>query len=281
MKTPPSLTCFVFAHNHQEFIADCLSSIASQVGNFRLNVVVHDDNSQDNTAGAAREFLGRTGIPSKVIESPKNMHSMGLHFFWDTLRLCDTDYLRMISADDFFIRNDVFSRQIELLERHPEVSLCHANFTTSLDDKVIGPSPSLRSRIYPGNLLGLGNQIGALTAMLRRTMFPLANSTLLDQGLIEDYPLWLEMARKGEIAHINFTAATLRIHDGNLWSSKSSRERAHAVELYEEALVARKELPGNSLRKMVMALPRRVRPLARHMMISLLTPFTTQRHSFD
>ena len=267
----------MFSFNHEAFILKCLESIINQVGDFELRIVVHDDHSADDTLSLAQTFFQARGIQANVISNQENLHSKGLDFFWDTLRDADTEYVRFISADDYFTQSDVFERQISVLEKNHDVALCHANYVTSTATEVHGPNRSLRGRTYSGFLLGLGNQIGALTAVFRRSMFPDCNSELLREGPLEDYPLWLELSKRGRIAHLELTVGVLRIHQNNLWSGQADPIRARSVEEYEERLLKSLGSQGRALRILVLALPRRLRPIGRLILVSLLAPFFSSR----
>lgn len=276
----PSITCIVFSYNHGAYIVKCLESIISQVGNFELRIVVHDDHSDDDTVTLASSFFEAKGIHAEVITNRENLHSQGLDFFWDIIRATDSKYVRFISADDYFTQSDVFERQIAILENHKEVALCHANYVTSISSEIHGPQRFMQGRIYSGVLLGLGNQIGALTAVFRRSMFPAQNSVLLREGSLEDYPLWLELSKKGKIAHLKLTSGVLRIHESNLWSAQSAYTRAQLVEDYEELLSTKSGLPGGALRRLTLACPRKLRPIVRLLLAGLIAPFCSERGNY-
>ena len=57
------VTVLCTAYNHEEFIASAIEGVMNQKTNFKFELIVHDDASEDRTAEIIREYkIGRAHV---------------------------------------------------------------------------------------------------------------------------------------------------------------------------------------------------------------------------
>lgn len=121
----PLVSIVITVYNHQNYIEECLRSIAMQKVDFPYEVFVGEDCSTDNT----REVL-------KALEKelPSNFHilyrenNLGpVANGEDLYNHAKGTYFVDFEGDDFFLSPERLARQVEILENHPEYSAVYSN----------------------------------------------------------------------------------------------------------------------------------------------------------
>ena len=132
----PILSILIVTHNQRILLERCLESVLSQSLSVPFEVIVSDDRSKDGT----KEFV--ESIRKRYEGVKKNL--LALNYFY-----CDSDechptntsercgwnklnaylhaegkYFVNVDADDYLRSNDIFQLQVDMLEVHPECSMC-------------------------------------------------------------------------------------------------------------------------------------------------------------
>ena len=130
----PLLSIIIITHNQREEFRRCIESVLTQELPFEHEIIVSDDRSTDGTWELIKEYV--TKYPSLIqgyqcnsddCHPANNSHRSG----WNRCNAYHHvrgKYIAHVDADDYFRPGaDVYKRQVEMLERHPECSLCMAN----------------------------------------------------------------------------------------------------------------------------------------------------------
>jgi len=226
-------TVVVLAYNAENFIADCLLSIESQVTNFNIKVLIHDDCSTDETVRVIDHIASSSKFNYQVITENENQFKLrGFDFFYSLLESCDSKYIAILDADDVWTASDKLETQIKLLEENPEVAISSHVFSTfsalSSHKSVTWPNPEFRKPFSTYADLAKENFIGTLTVVFRRSCLPIGLVGLNQLGT-GDYPLWGLISSRGGIGFIDRDMAKYRIHSSQYFNSKSNIEKWHHV----------------------------------------------------
>ena len=141
------LSIIVISHDQKEQLRRCLESILAQDLPFEHEIIVSDDRSTDGTRELIREYEGRyPGLikgfwcNSDECNPANNSHRSG----WNRCNAyphATGKYIAHVDADDYFRPGaDVYMRQVEMLEAHPECSLCLSNVIWNEEDKTLEES---------------------------------------------------------------------------------------------------------------------------------------------
>lgn len=134
--TTPVLSVLIVTHNQRELLQRCLNSVLAQELRVPFEVIVSDDRSTDGT----KDWV----FDQKNLWEGKKANLIEISYVYCNSNECDPStvsercgwnkltaykqargkYFVNIDADDFLRSNDIYQRQIEMLETHPECSMC-------------------------------------------------------------------------------------------------------------------------------------------------------------
>lgn len=125
MQNKLMLTVNIVTYNHEKWIAKCLDSILEQETNFDFVVRIFDDISSDNTMSICQEYALK--YPEKVFLFPANEHLGATENCLRAYQNINTKYYMYIEGDDCLCDKKKFQIQVDILEKHPECSVCVHN----------------------------------------------------------------------------------------------------------------------------------------------------------
>lgn len=205
--SPPTVSVVVPAYNYGPYIGETLESLRAQTfENWECFVV--DDGSSDNTPEVVANFA-RVDARVKYVRQENQRQAAARN---NGMRRCAGQYFQFLDADDL-IEARKLERQVEYLERHPEVDIVYSGVRYFSTDK---KSERLHSRRYSvwddgqpwmPEISGRGS---ALVAKLLRNNIMVVNSPLVRRRVIEavgefnvnltpveDWDYWARCAARG------------------------------------------------------------------------------------
>lgn len=119
------VSVFCIAYNHEKYIKSALEGFVSQITNFKYEVIVHDDASTDGTAEIIREYEKKYPDIIKPIYQKENQYSKGISIMNKIiLPKAKGTYVAICEGDDYWTNPHKLQLQFDILEAHPECSLC-------------------------------------------------------------------------------------------------------------------------------------------------------------
>ena len=113
----------VTTYNHEKYIAECLESILDQKL-IDTEIIVADDCSNDKNLNIINQYANKYKN-IKVLTSDVNL---GLNFnFKRAIKEVKTKYFAVCEGDDFWIDDYKLFKQYNLMENHPDYSMCFHN----------------------------------------------------------------------------------------------------------------------------------------------------------
>lgn len=119
--TKPSVTCVIVAYNHARFVQTCLESAFAQTHE-NLRIIVCDDASRDDSQQVIRNYLARTGhgdVPFLAHTENRGLCAT----LNEAIDLIDTEFVAIISADDWMTPERVEVQVDEMLELGDEYGM--------------------------------------------------------------------------------------------------------------------------------------------------------------
>lgn len=204
----PDVSVVIPAHNAATTIARALDSVAAQ-GRGDVEVIIVDDSSIDGTADVVRSLAGpdhrilRTGTRSGAAAA-RNLgiqHARGR-------------YVAFLDADDEWLPGKL-DRQVATLDAEPDLLF------VACDAELVDEQGRMRGKVDPGRRRAVG-QDGWKTLLkhccVTTPSVVVRRQALLDVGgfdpdlpLGEDQDLWIRLAGRGPIGHLDETL--VRVHD--------------------------------------------------------------------
>lgn len=222
---PIMVSIVVAAFNHQAYIGQAIESFLVQETNFRVEILINDDASTDNTAQILKEYAVKLPNLFKNSYQTENQYSKGkkpwINVLFPNAR---GKYIAICEGDDYWIDSLKLQRQVDFLESEKEYSFCfhdaiHLNEKNGtkhrrIGNRVIDETPDLESVIIQNNI-------------------PTASLVFRNKLRMKDFPDWYYKTGKGDYALVILLAtigrgkylpevmSVYRIHEVGVWNSKS------------------------------------------------------------
>ncbi|MCK4820034.1 glycosyltransferase [bacterium] len=212
----PNVTVCMPNYNYGHFVGQAIQSVLDQdFDDFELIIV--DDCSTDNSDAVIRSFSdGR-------IRYYRNKANIGrLKNINKCIQLSRGKYITILPSDDLYTPDSLDKRK-EVLDSNPSVGLVFSS-ALIIDERgeiVRKSCPFNNSWVKKGEevfqSLVLGNYIGTLTCMVRKSCFDrlgLLNENIKATGS-RDWEMWLRTSLFYDVAYISSSLGFERVHAGN------------------------------------------------------------------
>ena len=144
----------VISHNQVDCLKRCIDSILAQNLSFEYEIIISDDASTDGSWELAQEYA----IKFKQIfayqcntddYSPANRSERSGWNRCNGYKHATGKYIAHVDGDDFFVEGvDIYKKQVELLEKHPECSCCMANDYKLIDGDEVSKAILLHKEVF-------------------------------------------------------------------------------------------------------------------------------------
>jgi glycosyltransferase involved in cell wall biosynthesis len=124
--TEPLVSVLVTPYNQIAYLRQTLDSILAQVCRFDFEIVIGEDCSTDGTRELCLEYAA--AWPDKIVLCLNEQNKGLLDNYFDIFLKARGKYLADCGGDDYWLNTDKLQQQVDLLEKHPEVSLVTGNW---------------------------------------------------------------------------------------------------------------------------------------------------------
>ncbi len=115
----------VVAYKHAKYIRQCLDSILMQKVNFKYEIVVGEDCSEDGTREILLEYQEKHPDKFVLLLNEKNMGAAANGR--NVRQHCRGQYLSGCEGDDFWLDENKLQKQADFLDTHPEYTAIASN----------------------------------------------------------------------------------------------------------------------------------------------------------
>ncbi|MGL5000053.1 MAG: glycosyltransferase family 2 protein [Cetobacterium sp.] len=138
------ISVVVLTYNHADYLEESLNSIISQKGDFKLEVLIGNDNSPDKTKEILKKY--EKNIDFKIFNREKNMGAT--KNLYDLLAKAKGKYVAILEGDDYWIDPLKLSKQLKILKEKKEYVMCFTDsHTVDKKSKIIGEKLVKKSEI--------------------------------------------------------------------------------------------------------------------------------------
>lgn len=212
-KRTPLVSVLISAYNHEHYVEKAIDSVMAQT--YRpLELLVVDDGSTDKTLEAIRRAHERwNGNFSYESQANRGVNPT----LNDLIRRSRGRYICLFSSDDWMLP-DKTKIQVAYMEQHPEVGMVYSkSLVFNHRTKRLAPAASKRKDFPSGWIfpdLLQEDFIVAVSNLLRRNC--LERVGLLDEkSVVSDWDLWLRVAARYQIHHLDRPLVVYRVHGDN------------------------------------------------------------------
>lgn len=227
------VSVFCSVYNHKNYIAQCLDSLVSQKTSFIYEIIVKDDASTDGTSDIIRAYHEK--YPDKIVplilEENHLQRGLGHVAFEKAFHLMHGKYIAMCEGDDFWTDENKLQKQVDLMESHPEYSLCgHAAYYANEAGELI-KNDCFRYKTGSGELTTeeiISSWSMATCSLLYRKSCR-TDVTFPFQGncINSDYALMVYMALKGKVYYLDELMSAYRIACNGSVTQKQRRNKEY------------------------------------------------------
>jgi len=218
--TNPKVSFIVPCYKLAHFLGECVNSILAQTYE-KLEVLILDDCSPDNTSEVAAEFKD-----PRVIYIRNETNLGHLRNYNKGIELSRGSYVWLISADDCLRSRNVLQRYVELLENNPQVGyvFCPAMSLTEEGEEIDVPQmwtwPGERDRILSGREVVKRSAyccpVCAPTGLVRKECYSHFGGFPLNLPRTGDWYLWSIFATKYDVGYFAEPMVCYRWHSTNM-----------------------------------------------------------------
>ena len=192
------------AYNHEKYIKAAIESVLNQKTDFKIEMLIHDDASTDNTPAIIKEYEEKYPTIIKATYEKENQ-STKTNLRRKLLgQKISGKYFAYLETDDYWQDNGKLQMQVDFLETHEDYSMCmhsamQRNDVTG-ETKLLATFPEDGTYSQKDQILaGLGTNYPSLASFVFRTAY-LKNMPDLfwDEG-IGDYALRQYYASQGKV----------------------------------------------------------------------------------
>jgi glycosyltransferase involved in cell wall biosynthesis len=256
----PQVSVAMLTYNHERFVQQALTSVLDQDMS-DIEVVVGDDASTDNTPALLRDLAADASSPVNLILRTENIGAQ--RNFADVWRRCRGRYIAILEGDDYWCDTAKLAKQTDLMDRDQSVALSfHRVDAVDAEGTSRGESwpPDRNQTQFTLRDLARQNSIQTCSVMYRAGIVRQLPEWFEDL-IMNDWPLHLLHAARGNVAYLPDTMAAYRFHPGGLWSGRPAGRR-----LLESArtllVVADRGDPTPTVKHWLIATARRMEGLA-------------------
>jgi glycosyltransferase involved in cell wall biosynthesis len=221
--TVPVLSVFNWVYNHKDFIRESIESILIQKTTFPVEIIIHDDASNDGTKEIILEYQEKHPAIFRNILHEENQWSQGKSVMTPLFEKPKGKYIALTHGDDYWTDPYKLQKQVDFLDKNPDYSICFhnvqllkgADFFKDNLTKEVPQSTTIQD-------LTNGNYIHTPSVVFRNQKEIIEMSTWLNEVKAGDYSLHLLNAQFGKIYKLDDIMAVYRIHDSNTWANLSS-----------------------------------------------------------
>ena len=219
----PVVCVVVITYNQERYIAECLESILSQEGDFKIELIIGDDCSTDNTMKIIRKTAGSISdnkIEVKILTTDKNIGmTKNLQRCFNA---CEGSYIAVCEGDDYWIDPKKLQKQINFLQLHPECAFCFNDIYMYFQERgefvKYDLQQQLDADVITTEALVVDYYIGNLSCCMYDAQFMNRIPKSLFDLYIGDWMFNIYYSQFGKIGHVKEIMSVYRKHVEGVWA---------------------------------------------------------------
>ena len=253
-------------YNHAKYICDALDGFSKQKTDFPFIAIIVDDASKDNEQNVIIEYLYRefdeTSFKREETDDFIRLvarHKTNVNCTFLVLLLKynhykkkprlpyfkkwqdEAKYIAMCEGDDYWTDPLKLSRQVKMMEEHPEYSMCAENgYWLDIRTKEMSPFSSNPEKDINFEDLFIRRQFPT-ASVLYRNEFSSTIAQLPKQAM--DTSIWARLATLGTIHYLPIISSVYRRGDGI--TEKDKIKWAYTVRRFNKTLYKTFDIPDN------------------------------------
>lgn len=230
-KTRPLVSVCIQTYNHKDYIATCLDSILNQETDFKFEIILGEDESNDGTRTICKEYAKKH--PEKIklyLRRREDVIYMfgkptGRYNMVENISAAKGKYIAICEGDDFWTDSSKLQQQIDYLEKHLDAVGSFHNASV-VDEKGF----EKEAVYFNGHGKTIFNQSACLKDLKSRyaTASLVFRATAIKNKLERlvkigsDFILDIFITEEGDLHYMDKNMSAYRVHGGGIWQGNSS-----------------------------------------------------------
>ncbi len=241
----PKVSVLITSRNHEPFVTDAMASVLKQT--FRdFELIIIDDGSTDDSASVIRTFMDsqHPDVPVKVLLRERRGRMPTLN---EGLHMATGTYFTNLVSDDTW-EPERLEREVRVLdEAGSDVAACYADAWVIDEEGVrrdrLGTWAKFRGGDLYRDMVTLRFFPPAQTGLFRRSVVLEVGGYNERLTFVDDWDLWLKVARCHRILYVPEPLGSYRIHGGNATKEAVDEFFADARTTFDELIDRDPDLP--------------------------------------
>jgi glycosyltransferase involved in cell wall biosynthesis len=231
--TDIKVSVLVITYNHEKFIQQCLESILKQKCSFKLEIIVSNDCSSDNTNNNILCVINNSDS-SNLIKYYNHTENKGMknNFIW-TLNQCKGKYIAICEGDDYWTDPLKLQKQVDFLEENINFGGIANNSYVLLDNGKLYPFGIRKSRKLKMKEIVRCRQFATGSLLFRNNLKIPAIFSKLIAG---DTPLFIFIQTKAPIYYDDRITSVYRRGQQGITATFTSEKNKQSLIEYNKAL---------------------------------------------
>lgn len=223
------VSVLMITYNHECYIKQAIESVLNQKCNFRIELIIGEDCSEDNTKQICMEYISK--YPEiNLLTSEINLGA--IPNFIRTLDACNGKYIAICEGDDYWTDSYKLQKQVDYLESNPDYGLVHgdvnhlyqetgelSNAYNKTNNIKIPQGEIFEDLMIPGHF------IKTMTVCFRRELiekhYLKDNEIMSKDWRMVDISIWLALSYHTKFYYFNEVFATYRLLPESMSRSKN------------------------------------------------------------
>ncbi|WP_202928078.1 glycosyltransferase [Cyclobacterium salsum] len=221
------VSIFCITYNHSKYIKQCLDGFLMQQCDFEYEILIHDDASTDETIEIIQDYCEKYPSLIKPIIQQENQYSKGvrgINFVYNFPR-AQGKYIAMCEGDDYWTDPNKLQKQVDLLEKNPDLSLVCSNFKIKNSENQILESELEYSKDFRFKSSDLYKQWIAKTLTLMFRKEHINFEIIKTYKHFRDVHLVNHLLLKGQGYFLYQPTGVYRIHESGVHSNTNFMQR--------------------------------------------------------
>ncbi len=203
------ISILVLTYNQENYIRETLHSIDKQVTDEKVEVVICNDCSTDNTRGVIEEFLmikQNINVDFKLFNHSINK-GMQQNFFWG-FNECNGQFIAICDGDDYWLCDNKLDKQFRLLNGNSDIGLVFSSaswFDESSKKDLMLPLINMSSLKTWNSLEGYVEKgshfLNSPTFMFRKCLVDVINNVSEIENTLWDLYIVLSILQKNTLVY--------------------------------------------------------------------------------
>jgi glycosyltransferase involved in cell wall biosynthesis len=234
MDNVPVVSVCMITYNHEKYIAQAIESVLMQKVSFKLELIIGNDCSTDNTNNICLQYQQQYPDVVKLYTPQKNLGMM--KNFIASLSNCTGKYIALCEGDDYWSDPYKLAKQVDFMEKNPQYMGCFHNTEERYEE-----SDTLASFLYSkfSSARAIGFKELAITNYMPTCSVLIKNfdtkllPTWYETLRLGDWTLHLINSLKGDYWYLPKVMAVHRLHSESTWMLQDQKKNdGYIVDAY-------------------------------------------------